>query len=165
VNINLTLVIQMVVFALLIWFTMKVIWPPILGLMEARSKKIALGLAAAEKGQQDFANAEQRAEGVVTEARVRANEIIDQAQRRSNDMVEAARVKALEEGERLVTAARAQIDPAQGSGAAGRELGIEAAGSRDRRQGTRGPAGRTGQRDLNGRSQHHRTSLRQGSFR
>jgi F-type H+-transporting ATPase subunit b len=110
VNINLTLVIQMVVFALLIWFTMKVIWPPILGLMEARSKKIALGLAAAEKGQQDFANAEQRAEGVITEARVRANEIIDQAQRRSNDMVEAARVKALEEGERLVTAARAQIE-------------------------------------------------------
>ena len=109
-NINLTLVIQMVVFALLIWFTMKVIWPPILGLMEARSKKIALGLAAAEKGQQDFANAEQRAEGVITEARVRANEIIDQAQRRSNDMVEAARVKALEEGERLVTAARAQIE-------------------------------------------------------
>jgi F-type H+-transporting ATPase subunit b len=110
VNINLTLVIQMVVFALLIWFTMKVIWPPILGLMEARSKKIALGLAAAEKGQQDFANAEQRAEGVITEARVRANEIIDQAQRRSNDMVEAARVKALEEGERLVTAARSQIE-------------------------------------------------------
>ena len=99
-NINLTLVIQMVVFALLIWFTMKVIWPPILGLMEARSKKIALGLAAAEKGQQDLANAEQRAEGV----------IIDQAQRRGNDTIEAARVKALEEGERLVTAARAQIE-------------------------------------------------------
>ncbi len=78
--------------------------------MEARSKKIALGLAAAEKGQQDFANAEQRAEGVITEARVRANEIIDQAQRRSNDMVEAARVKALEEGERLVAAARSQIE-------------------------------------------------------
>jgi len=110
VNINLTLVIQMVVFALLIWFTMKVIWPPILGLMEARSKKIALGLAAAEKGQQDLANAEQRAEGVINEARTRANEIIDQAQRRANDMVEAARSKALEEGERLVATARGQIE-------------------------------------------------------
>jgi F-type H+-transporting ATPase subunit b len=110
VNINLTLVIQMVVFALLIWFTMKVIWPPILGLMEARSKKIALGLAAAEKGQQDLSKAEERAEGVITEARVRANEIIDQAQRRSNDMVEAARTKALDEGERLVAAARSQIE-------------------------------------------------------
>ena len=109
-NINLTLVIQMVVFALLIWFTMKVIWPPILGLMEARSKKIALGLAAAEKGQQDLANAGQLAEGVINEARKRANEIIDQAQRRANDMVEAARIKALEEGERLVATARGQIE-------------------------------------------------------
>jgi F-type H+-transporting ATPase subunit b len=110
VNINLTLVIQMVVFALLIWFTMKVIWPPILGLMEARSKKIALGLAAAEKGQQDFAKAGERAEGVITEARARANEIVDKAERRANEMVEAARVKALEEGERLITAARSQIE-------------------------------------------------------
>jgi F-type H+-transporting ATPase subunit b len=110
VNINLTLVIQMVVFALLIWFTMKVIWPPILGLMEARSKKIALGLAAAEKGQQDLANAGQLAEGVINEARSRANEIIDQGQRRANDMVEAARTKALEEGERLVATARGQIE-------------------------------------------------------
>ena len=109
-NINLTLVIQMVVFALLIWFTMKVIWPPILGLMDARSKKIALGLAAAEKGQQDLANAGQLAEGVINEARSRANEIIDQAQRRANDMVEAARTKALEEGERLVATARGQIE-------------------------------------------------------
>ena len=109
-NINLTLVIQMVVFALLIWFTMKVIWPPILGLMEARSKKIALGLAAAEKGQQDLANAGQLAEGVINEARARANEIIDQAQRRANDMVEAARTKALDEGERLVATARGQIE-------------------------------------------------------
>lgn len=109
-NINLTLVIQMVVFALLIWFTMKVIWPPILGLMEARSKKIALGLAAAEKGQQDLSKAEERAQGVINEARTRANEIIDQAQRRANETIEAARTKALEEGERLVTAARAQIE-------------------------------------------------------
>ena len=53
----------MVVFALLIWFTMKFIWPPILGLMEARSKKIALGLAAAEKGQQDLAKAERARRG------------------------------------------------------------------------------------------------------
>jgi F-type H+-transporting ATPase subunit b len=110
VNINLTLVIQMVVFALLIWFTMKVIWPPILGLMEARSKKIALGLAAAEKGQQDLARAGERAEVAIREARDRANEIIDQAQRRANEMVEAAKTQALQEGERLVAAARTQIE-------------------------------------------------------
>ena len=109
-NINLTLVIQMVVFALLIWFTMKVIWPPILGLMDERSKKIARGLAAGEKGEQDLALAGERAETVINEARTRANEIIDQAQRRANDTIEAARTKALEEGERLVAAARGQIE-------------------------------------------------------
>jgi F-type H+-transporting ATPase subunit b len=110
VNINLTLVIQMVVFALLIWFTMKFIWPPILGLMEARSKKIALGLAAAEKGQQDFALAAQRAEVVITEARGRANEIVDQANRRANEMIEAAKQQAVKEGERIMASAKTQIE-------------------------------------------------------
>ena len=57
--------------------------------MEARSKKIALGLAAAEKGQQDLSKAEERAEVVIAEARVRANEIIDQAQRRGNDTIDS----------------------------------------------------------------------------
>jgi len=110
VNINLTLVIQMVVFALLIWFTMKVIWPPILGLMEERSKKIALGLAAAEKGQQDFAQANERAEAAIREARDRANEIIDHAQRRANELVEQAKSQAVLEGDRLAAAARTQIE-------------------------------------------------------
>ena len=109
-NINLTLVIQMVVFALLIWFTMKVIWPPILGLMEERSKKIALGLAAAEKGQQDFAQANERAEAAIREARDRANEIIDHAQRRANELVEQAKTQAVLEGDRLAAAARTQIE-------------------------------------------------------
>jgi F-type H+-transporting ATPase subunit b len=110
VNINLTLVIQMVVFALLIWFTMKFVWPMIMGPMEERSRKIALGLAAAEKGQQDFAQASERAEAVIREARDRANEIIDQAQRRANDMVEQAKVQAVNEGDRLAASARTQIE-------------------------------------------------------
>ena len=109
-NINLTLVIQMVVFALLIWVTMKFIWPLILGPMEARSKKIALGLAAAEKGQQDFAQASERADVVIREARDRANEIIDHAQRRANELVEQAKSQAVQEGDRLAAAARTQID-------------------------------------------------------
>jgi F-type H+-transporting ATPase subunit b len=110
VNINLTLVVQMVVFALLVWFTMKFLWPMILGPMDERARKIATGLAAAEKGQQDLAQASQRAEGAIREARDRANEIVDQAQRRANEMVEAAKSQALQEGERLVAAARTQID-------------------------------------------------------
>jgi F-type H+-transporting ATPase subunit b len=110
VNINLTLVVQMVVFALLIWFTMTFVWPIILGAMEERSKKIAAGLAAAEKGQQDFAQAHAKADVAIREARERANEIVDQANRRANEMIEAAKVQALKEGERLMASAKTQID-------------------------------------------------------
>ncbi len=109
-NINLTLVVQMIVFAALIWFTMKFVWPMITGAMEERSRKIAAGLAAADKGQQDFATARERAESVVTEARGKANEIIDQAHRRANEMVEEARTQASKEAERLVTQAKGQIE-------------------------------------------------------
>ena len=109
-NINLTLVIQMVVFAITAWITMKFIWPMLAGLLEERSKKIALGLEAAERGQKDFAQASQRAEVAIKEARERANEIIDQAQRRANETIEAAKVQAIQEGDRLVAAARTQIE-------------------------------------------------------
>jgi F-type H+-transporting ATPase subunit b len=110
VQFNLTLIVQMVVFALLVWVVTKFVWPMLTGVMDERAKKIATGLAAAEKGQQDFASASKRAEVVISEARDRANEIVDQAHRRATDMVEAARTKALEEGERLVASARTQID-------------------------------------------------------
>ena len=78
-NINFTLIIQMVVFALLIWFTMKFVWPMILGAMEAREKKIAAGLAAAEKGQQELSQARSNSDSIIREARERAQQIIDQA--------------------------------------------------------------------------------------
>lgn len=109
-NINLTLVVQMVVFGLLVWFTMKFVWPMLLGPMEERAKKIATGLAAAEKGQADLAKASERAEAAIKEARDRANEIVDAAQRRANEMVEAAKSQAQQEGDRLVAAARQQIE-------------------------------------------------------
>jgi F-type H+-transporting ATPase subunit b len=110
VNINLTLFIQMVVFALTVWIAMKFVWPLLQGPLEERAKKIALGLAAAEKGQQDFAQAEERAAGVINEARERANQIIDAASRRSNEIVEAAKHSAQSEGDRLIAAAKQQIE-------------------------------------------------------
>jgi F-type H+-transporting ATPase subunit b len=110
VNITLTLVVQMVVFILLIWFTAKFVWPMILGAMEERSKKIALGLAAAEKGQQELAQANQNSEVIIREARTRATEIIDQAHRRATDLVEQAKATATQEGQRLLTAAQQQIN-------------------------------------------------------
>ncbi|MGB8327353.1 MAG: F0F1 ATP synthase subunit B [Steroidobacteraceae bacterium] len=113
-NINLTLVVQMVVFLTLVWFTMRFVWPLILGAMDERAKKIALGLAAAEKGQQDFAQAEKRAATVIRDARERANQIIDQAQHRANEIVDQAKTQAVAEGARLVTSAQQQIGLEQG---------------------------------------------------
>ncbi len=109
-NINLTLIIQMIVFAILVWITMRFLWPMILGPMEERSRKIALGLAAAEKGQQDLAQAERKADAVMQEARERAHQIIEQAQRRANELLEHAKSAASAEGQRLLAAAQQQIE-------------------------------------------------------
>lgn len=108
-NINLTLIVQMLVFAALIGFTMKYVWPLILGAMEQRSRKIALGLAAAEKGQQQLTQAHQDVEVIIREARERAHQIIDQAQHRAAEAIEQAKGTATSEGQRLVAAARQQI--------------------------------------------------------
>lgn len=108
--INLTLIIQMLVFAILIWFTMRFVWPIILGAMDERGRKIALGLAAAEKGQQELAQARTNAEAIIKEARERAIVIIDQAQHRANDLVEQAKGTATTEGQRLVQVAHQQIE-------------------------------------------------------
>lgn len=109
-NINLTLIIQMIVFAILVWFTMKFVWPMILGPLEERQRKIATGLAAAEQGQKELAQAEQRAEVVVREARERAGQIIDQAQRRANELIEHAKAQASAESQRIVAMAQAEIE-------------------------------------------------------
>jgi F-type H+-transporting ATPase subunit b len=110
VNINLTLIVQMIVFALLIWFTMRVVWPMILVPMNERDQKIRQGLAAAEKGEQELASARSTAEAIVREARERANQIIDHAQHRANELVEHAKAAAGDEGARIVAAAHQQIE-------------------------------------------------------
>ena len=109
-NINLTLIVQMVVFAVLIYGTMKWIWPHILNAMAERQRKIAQGLAAAEKGEQALTEARGNADAIIREARERANQIIDQAQHRANELVEEAKGTANIEGARLVAAAHQQIE-------------------------------------------------------
>jgi F-type H+-transporting ATPase subunit b len=109
VNINLTLIIQMLVFAALVWAVMKFIWPSILGTMDERARKIALGLEAAEKGQLQLQEAHKEAEVIIREARERARQIIDQAQHRANEAIEQAKGTATSEGQRLVAAAQQQI--------------------------------------------------------
>jgi F-type H+-transporting ATPase subunit b len=110
VNINLTLVVQMIVFATLILITMKWIWPPILKAMDERQRKIALGLAAAEEGEKALAEARGKADAIIREARERANQIIDHAQHRANELIEQAKGAASAEGARLLEAAQQQIE-------------------------------------------------------
>ena len=108
-NINLTLIIQMIVFALLVWATMRFIWPWLMSQVEERQKKIAQGLAAADKGEAELAQARESADAILREARERAGQIIQQAQHRANDILQQARLSATEEGQRLVASAQQQI--------------------------------------------------------
>jgi len=110
VNINLTLFVQMLVFATIIWITMKWIWPPLLAAMDERQRKIADGLAAAEEGEKELSEARGKADTIVREARERANQIIDQAQHRANEVVEQAKGTANTESARIVEAAQQQIE-------------------------------------------------------
>jgi F-type H+-transporting ATPase subunit b len=106
VNINLTLIVQMLVFIALIWFTMKFVWPMILGPMKEREQKIAQGLAAAAKSEKDLNEAEARSKEILREARDKATQIVDQAGKRSAEMVEEAKGTASGEAQRLLNQAR-----------------------------------------------------------
>ncbi|MGD0505890.1 MAG: F0F1 ATP synthase subunit B [Steroidobacteraceae bacterium] len=125
-NINLTLIVQMVVFIALIWVTMKFVWPKIIDAMEERSRKIAAGLAAAEKGKADLVQADQRAEAIVKEARTKAAQILDQAGKRSNEMVEEAKGTAASEAQRLVAKAHedAALESTRAREGLRREVGL-----------------------------------------
>ena len=109
-NINLTLVTQMLVFGIVIWVVMKFIWPIILGAMNEREKKIATGLAAAEQGQKDLSEAKSRAEDVIKEARTRALAIESQARTQANLIIDEARKAASLEGEKALASAKSQIE-------------------------------------------------------
>jgi F-type H+-transporting ATPase subunit b len=110
VSINATLIGQMITFALLVWFTMKYVWPPLMQALEERKKKIADGLAAAEKGRHEMDLAEKRATTLLREAKDQAADIVNLAQKRAGELVEESKQAAKEEGERIVTAAKAEID-------------------------------------------------------
>lgn len=109
-SINATLIGQMITFTLLVWFTMKYVWPPIIAALEERKTKISEGLAAAEKGQEEIRLAEKKAKGVLKDAKEQSAEIVSAAQKRANELVEEAKLQAQKEGERLLEAAKAQIE-------------------------------------------------------
>ena len=108
-NLTATLIIQSVVFIILGWVTMKFVWPPLVAAIEERQKKIADGLAAAEKGEKSLTDAKDAANDIIRQARDQANKIVDQANRRSTEMIDEAKVAAASEGQRLVSEARAEV--------------------------------------------------------
>jgi len=109
VNINATLIGQVIWFALFIYFVMKFVWPYFQRIIAERQKTIADGLAAAEKGQKDLSNAKSNADEIIREARNRAVQIENQAQHRANELIDQAKKNAVGEGERLIAAAQQQI--------------------------------------------------------
>ena len=109
-NLNATIIGQMIAFAVFVAFCMKYVWPPIMAALEERTKKIADGLAAAERGRHEQELAEKRATQVIHEAKEQANEIISQATRRGNEIVDESKDNARIEGDRILTSAKAEID-------------------------------------------------------
>ena len=108
-DIGMTLLGQALSFAILILFTVKFIWPPLMAAIEERQQKIAEGLAAADRSKKDLAQAEEKVNDVLREARGKASEIITQAEARRAQIIDLAKEEAIEEGNRQKAAAMAEI--------------------------------------------------------
>ncbi len=108
-EINATLFGQLLTFAVLVWFTLKYVWPPITNAMQERAKKIAAGLQAAERSQRELQQAEHRIVEMLRNARVEASNIIENANKRSTKMLEEAKEHAKQEGQKILERARDDI--------------------------------------------------------
>jgi F-type H+-transporting ATPase subunit b len=109
-NINLTLLMQAVAFAVFIVLCAKFIWPVLMRAIETRQQQIADGLAAGEEGRQSLSRAEKRIAEMLTEAKTRASDIVAQSEKLKGETVEEARVEARTEAERILAAAKAEIE-------------------------------------------------------
>jgi F-type H+-transporting ATPase subunit b len=109
-SINATLIIQMIVFAILVWFTMKFVWPPITAALDERAKKIADGLSAADKAKADLAQANKRVEEQLSAARSDAAQRLADAERLAQSMIEEAKGRANDEGAKIIAAAKAEAE-------------------------------------------------------
>ena len=109
-NINATLIAQTIMFILFVWFCMKFVWPPIMQALSDRKKQIADGLAAGERGKQELEQASKSAADEMLIAKQKAAEILAQAEKRSSQVVEEAKGLAQEEGDRIVSMAKADVE-------------------------------------------------------
>ena len=109
-NINATLFLQAVVFAILVWFTMKYVWPPITKALDERAQKIADGLAAADKAKSELSSANKRVEAELATSRTETAARLADAERRGQVIVEDAKAKATEEGNKIIAAAKVEAE-------------------------------------------------------
>lgn len=109
-NINLTLISQAMSFAILIWFTAKFIWPPLMSAIESRQKTIADGLADAERAKHNLDLSAKRSAEILREAKEKAGEIIVNSEKRASEIIEEAKNQAKIEGDRIIAGSKAEID-------------------------------------------------------
>ena len=107
-NINSTLFLQAVVFAILVWFTMKFVWPPITKALDERAQKISDGLAAADKAKSELSSANKRVEAELATSRTETTSRLADADRRGQGIVEEAKARAVEEANKIIAAAQAE---------------------------------------------------------
>ncbi|WP_029526507.1 F0F1 ATP synthase subunit B [Polaromonas glacialis] len=107
-NINSTLFLQAVVFAILVWFTMKFVWPPITKALDERASKISDGLAAADKAKSELSTANKRVEAELATSRTETAARLADADRRGQGIVEEAKARAVEEANKIIAAAQAE---------------------------------------------------------
>ncbi|HRP29475.1 MAG TPA: F0F1 ATP synthase subunit B [Burkholderiaceae bacterium] len=109
-SITATLIFQMIVFMILVWFTMRFIWPPVTAALDERAKKIAAGLSAADKAKAELAEANKRVEQQLSAARDDATRRLADAEHLAQQMIEEAKGRASEEGAKIIAAARAEAE-------------------------------------------------------
>jgi F-type H+-transporting ATPase subunit b len=109
-DITFTLIAQALTFAILIWFTAKFIWPPLMSAIENRQKTIADGLAAGERGKHDLELAAKRSAELLREAKEKAADILAGGDKRATEIIEAAKIQAKVEADRIIAGATAEIE-------------------------------------------------------
>ena len=109
-NINATMLGQMIAFAFFVWFCMKYVWPPLTAALAERQKRIADGLEAADKAGKDLEQAQVKVAEQLKEAKTQAAGIIDQANKRATQIIEEAKNQGREEGQRMKVGAQAEIE-------------------------------------------------------
>ena len=109
-NLNATLFAQLIVFFILVWFTMKFVWPPIAKALDERADKIAEGLAAAERGKSDFEQAEKKVAELMGQGRDQVAEMVTNAEKRAAQIVEEAKGQASTEAARITAQAKADVE-------------------------------------------------------